>query len=82
MKHNLETIQNLSNIKHNYNFIILSGQTYVNNKSELKFYCKTCNNIIVKQHDKIKTDYCVENNIKLIRINFNDNIYKKLKIFL
>lgn len=29
--------------------------------------------------DKIKTDYCLKNNIKLIRIKYNDNIVDKLK---
>jgi hypothetical protein len=27
-----------------------------------------------KEHDKIKENYCIENNIKLIKINYNDNI--------
>lgn len=29
--------------------------------------------------DKIKTDYCIKNNIKLIRIKFTDDIIDKLK---
>jgi very-short-patch-repair endonuclease len=30
-------------------------------------------------HDKIKTNYCKENNIKLIRIKYSDSIEEKLK---
>jgi len=32
-----------------------------------------------KIHDNIKSKYCVDNNIKLIRIKYNDDIIKKLK---
>lgn len=45
-KHTIDSIQQLSNEKHNNNFVIIDGQTYINNKSSLKFFCKTCNNII------------------------------------
>jgi len=38
---------------------------------------KAYNKIIL--HDKIKTDYCLENNITLFRIKYNDNIAEKLK---
>ena len=31
-----------------------------------------------QERDKIKTEYCLKNNIKLIRISYNDNIYSKL----
>ena len=30
--------------------------------------------------DKIKNEYCKENNIKLIRIKYNENIYEKLNL--
>lgn len=33
----------------------------------------------VKRNDKIKTEYCKNNNINIIRINYNDNIEEKLK---
>ena len=33
----------------------------------------------IKQHDKIKTDYCNNSNIKLVRIKYNDNIIEKLE---
>ena len=32
-----------------------------------------------QQHDNIKTQYCQNNNINLIRINYNENIIEKLK---
>ena len=32
----------------------------------------------IKQNDNIKTKYCEDNNIKLIRIKYNENIVKKL----
>lgn len=37
---------------------------------------------ITKLRDQIKTDYCIKNNIKLIRIDYNENIYEKLSKFL
>ena len=33
----------------------------------------------IKKCDKIKNDYCKNNNIKLIRIRYNENIIDKLK---
>jgi len=33
---------------------------------------------ITKKHDKIKNNYCKDNNIKLLRIRYNENIDKKL----
>lgn len=33
---------------------------------------------ITKLHDQIKTNYCLKNNIKLIRIRYNENILEKL----
>jgi hypothetical protein len=35
----------------------------------------------VQHNDQIKNDYCKNNNVKLIRIRFNENIEEKL-IFL
>ena len=35
-----------------------------------------------QQHDKMKDKYCKNNNIKLLRIKYNDNIEEKLKSFL
>lgn len=32
-----------------------------------------------QKHDKIKTDYCRNNNIKLLRIKYNEDILEKLK---
>jgi len=32
-----------------------------------------------KIKDKIKNNYCLKNNIKMIRIKYNENIFKKLK---
>ena len=32
--------------------------------------------------DNIKTDYCLNNNIKLLRIKYNDNILEKLQTLL
>ena len=34
-----------------------------------------------KKHDKIKDDYCLDNNITLFRISYKDNLKQKL-IFL
>ena len=34
-----------------------------------------------KKHDKIKTEYCMKNNIKLLRITTKDNIQAKLNSF-
>ena len=34
----------------------------------------------IKIRDKIKNDYCIENNIKLIRIKYNDNINEKINL--
>jgi len=36
----------------------------------------------IKLRDKIKTDYCINNGIKLIRIKFNENIEEKLNFIL
>lgn len=33
---------------------------------------------VIQKRDKIKNDYCVDNNIKLIRIKYNDNISDSL----
>ena len=35
---------------------------------------------ITQKHDNIKNEYCKNNNIKLIRIKYNDNIKEKLKL--
>ena len=32
----------------------------------------------IQQKDKIKNEYCLNNNIRLIRIKYNENIYDKL----
>jgi len=32
----------------------------------------------IKERDKIKTDFCRENNIQLLRIRYDENIFKKL----
>jgi hypothetical protein len=37
---------------------------------------------ITKAHDKIKTDFCINNSIKLIRIMYNENILDKLNYHL
>lgn len=37
---------------------------------------------ITQEHDKIKTTYCKNNNIDLIRIRYNENIIDKLKLAL
>jgi len=37
---------------------------------------------IIKSHDKIKTEFCANNNITLIRIKYNENILNKLQSFL
>jgi len=34
---------------------------------------------IIKKHDQIKNNFCKTNNIKLIRIKYNENIIEKLK---
>lgn len=36
---------------------------------------------IMKSHDKIKTNFCLENNIKLLRIKYNENILEKLQSY-
>lgn len=33
---------------------------------------------LIKNHDKIKNNYCKINNIKLLRISYKENIAKKL----
>lgn len=33
---------------------------------------------ILQEHDKIKNNFCKENNIKLLRIKYNENIIEKL----
>ena len=33
----------------------------------------------IKKHDEIKNIYCLEHNIKLLRISYKDNIENKLK---
>lgn len=33
---------------------------------------------VQQNHDKIKNEYCLNNNIRLIRIKYNENIYDKL----
>lgn len=35
--------------------------------------------IYTKNHDNIKTDYCENNNIKLIRVKYNEDIQEKMK---
>ena len=35
-----------------------------------------------QKHDQIKTDYCKNNNIPLLRISYKDNIEEKLNNFL
>ena len=35
-----------------------------------------------QERDKIKTEYCLNNNIQLIRIRYNENIENKLKFIL
>lgn len=40
------------------------------------------NFFIVKKHDQIRNDYCRNNNIDLLRINYKDNIEEKLKKFI
>ena len=35
----------------------------------------------IQKRDKIKTEYCITNNIRLIRIKYNDNILEKLDFF-
>jgi len=37
--------------------------------------------IETKNNDKIKNNYCKENNIQLIRIKYNENIKDKLEKF-
>lgn len=37
---------------------------------------------IIKKHDRIKTDFCNSNNIKLVRISYKDNIVEKLNFLL
>lgn len=37
--------------------------------------------ILQQKKDKIKTDYCTDNNIKLLRIKYNENIEEKLNKF-
>jgi len=32
----------------------------------------------LKKRDKIKTDFCIKNNIKLLRIGYKDNMSNKL----
>lgn len=38
------------------------------------------NFILTQKHDKIKNEYCIKNNIHLLRISYKDNIEEKLKI--
>lgn len=57
--------------------IIIEYDGQQHHKSVRKFGGKT-KLIYVKNNDKIKNDYCVRNNIKLIRINYNDDILLKL----
>ena len=33
---------------------------------------------VVQKHDEIKTDYCKNNGINLLRIRYDDNIEEKL----
>jgi len=41
------------------------------------------NGFLMRQkRDKIKTDYCKDNNIKLIRIRYDDNLINELTRFL
>ena len=70
-KHNLDSIQELSNKVHNYNFIVLKDQIYLNNKSKLKFYCKTCKNIIEQR---------VDNHIKGAKCNICHHLESFLNI--
>lgn len=37
---------------------------------------------VVKLHDQIKTDYCKNNNIQLLRIKYDENIEEKLNSFI
>jgi hypothetical protein len=37
--------------------------------------------IKTQTNDQIKNIFCIENNIKLIRIKFNENINEKLKLY-
>ena len=34
-----------------------------------------------QKRDEIKTFYCNENNIKLIRIKYDENVFEKMKLF-
>jgi len=44
VKHTLESIQEKSNLVHNFKYLVVSGQTYENNKQNLLFHCKVCGN--------------------------------------
>ena len=49
-------------------------------------YCKTKEEYLsVKQHDKIKREYCLKNNIKLFEINYRKNLalqFKKIVLYI
>lgn len=34
---------------------------------------------VIQVRDKIKTEYCIKNNIKLVRIKYNDNLIEMIK---
>lgn len=36
----------------------------------------------IRKHDQIKTNYCLNNDIELLRIKYNENIENKIKTFL
>jgi len=79
MKHTIETIQLESNKIHNNMYFIVSGQTYINNKQKLKFYCKKCNNDfyqIVNNHlNGSKCPICSKNEKFLTLNEIKQKIY-------
>lgn len=78
-KHTLDSIQKLSNIRHNNNFIVLKDQKYINNKNNLKFYCKNCHNVIEQRVDNhlngAKCSICSYNNKNLKIEEIRNRIY-------
>ena len=49
-------------------------------KREKEFIEKSC--ILHNNYDEIKNSFCLKNNIKLIRINYKEDIKEKLENFL
>lgn len=67
-------------ILHN-NFYDYSLVYYINNKTKVKIVCPV-HGIFEQRPDNHYHQYCLKNNIKLIRINYKEDIKEKLENFL